>query len=223
MRKNDPLINQLLAEVDFGFVFGEQLILEYDFIRHCIDNKIESMVLIDTYVKKNEIRLNTYESLLRSSEHTLKNQFVKSQFFEKLFGEYVADFKEFNIQFSKIDLEFLAFRKTFPIRLEAISLLNCTLAQKERAPAVFTELIMYARRHFLIRNEVALLRKGASGISTQESTALLLFSIILESNEQDLIYAMMQEGAHKVIRDMMKEYPSLNKRFPVLAAFTNKF
>jgi hypothetical protein len=72
VRKNDQFLNQLLAEVDFGFVFGEQLILEYDFIKHCIHNKIESMVLIDTYVKKNEIRLNTYETLLRSSEHTLK-------------------------------------------------------------------------------------------------------------------------------------------------------
>jgi hypothetical protein len=72
VRKNDAYINQLLSEADFGFVFGEQLILEYDFIRHCIDNKIESMVLIDTYVKKNEIRQNTYECLLRSSEHTLK-------------------------------------------------------------------------------------------------------------------------------------------------------
>ena len=80
---------------------------------------------------------------------------------------------------------------------------------------------MYARRHFLIRNEVALLRMGK--VSNEEATSLLLFSIILESNEEDLIYAMMQEGVHKTIRDMMKEYPSLNKRFPILAAFTNKF
>lgn len=97
VRKNDAWLNSLLAEVDFGFVFGEQLILEYDFIRHCIDNKIESMVLIDTYVKKNEIRLNTFEALLNSQEHTLKTQFIKSHFFEKMFAEYVADFKEFNI------------------------------------------------------------------------------------------------------------------------------
>ncbi len=73
------------------------MILEYDFIRHCIDNKIESMVLIDTYVKKNEIRLNTYEALLRNGEHTLKTQFIKSNFFEKLFADYIQDFKEFNI------------------------------------------------------------------------------------------------------------------------------
>lgn len=82
---------------------------------------------------------------------------------------------------------------------------------------------MYARRHFLIRNEVAILRQGGKGVSTKEATSLLLFSIILESNEEDLIYAMMQEGAHKIIRDMMKEFPSLNKRYPILAAFTNKF
>ena len=77
---------------------------------------------------------------------------------EKLFLDYMQDYREFNIQFSKIDLEFLAFRKTFPIRLEGISIINSTLIQKARAPSVFTELIMYARRHFLIRNEVTMLR-----------------------------------------------------------------
>lgn len=197
------------------------MILEYEFIKHCIDSKIESMVLIDSYVKKNEIRLNTFEHLVRNSEHTLKDQFLKSNFIEKLCSQYIQDFREFNIQFSKIDLEFLAFRKTFPIRLESLSIINTCLMQKDRAPAIFTELMMYSRRHFLIRNEVALLMKGR--VSNQESTSLLLFSIILESNEEDLIYVMMQEGVHKVVRDLMKEYPSLNKRFPILAAFTNKF
>ena len=47
------------------------------------------MVLIDTYVKKNEIRLNTFEYLLRNSEHSLKSQFIKSNFFEKLFSDYI--------------------------------------------------------------------------------------------------------------------------------------
>jgi hypothetical protein len=58
-------------------------------MRHCIDNKIESMVLIDTYVKKNEIRLNTYEYLLRSNEHTLKHQLIKSNFIDKMFSDYI--------------------------------------------------------------------------------------------------------------------------------------
>lgn len=84
VRKNSHFLNRLLAESNFGFVFGEHLILEYDFIRHCIDNKIESMVLIDSYVKKNEIRLNTYESVLRSSEVTLKDQFLNSAFIEHM-------------------------------------------------------------------------------------------------------------------------------------------
>jgi hypothetical protein len=48
---------------------------------------------------------------------------------------------------------------------------------------------MYARRHFLIKTELDLLRRGRIG--AKESTALLLFAIILESNEDDLIHALM--------------------------------
>lgn len=123
-------------------------------MRHCIDNKVESLVLIDSYVKKNEIRLNTFEYLLRNSRQELKDQFIKSNFIDRLFLDYICDFREFNIQFSKIDLEFLAFRKSFPIRLEAISLLNTALSLKNHATGVFTEVIMYVRRHNLIRNEL---------------------------------------------------------------------
>jgi hypothetical protein len=221
VRKDSRFLNQLLSEANFGFVFGEQLVLEYDFIRHCIDNKIESMVLIDSYVKKNEIRLNTFEYLLRSGEATLKDQLLKSAFMDKLFADYVSDFREFNIQFSKIDLEFLAFRRSFPIRLECISLINTALMLKTEAPRVFTELVMYARRHFLIKEELDMLRRGR--LSNKESTSLLLFAIFLESNEEDLIYVMMQEGAPEVLRQLTRDHPSLGRKFPILTAFTTSF
>jgi hypothetical protein len=35
---------------------------------------------------------------------------------------YIHDFREFNIQQSRIEVEFLAFRKGFPLRQEAISI-----------------------------------------------------------------------------------------------------
>lgn len=92
------------------------------------------MVLMDSYVKKNEIRLNTFEYLLRSHEHTLKDQFIKSNFCDRLFSDYIKDFREFNIQFSKIDIEFLAFRRSYPVRLESISLLNTCLMLKKNSP-----------------------------------------------------------------------------------------
>merc|ERR1711912_6365 len=104
---------------------------------------------------------------------TLKEQFLKSNFIEKLFLEYLMDFREFDIQFSAIDLEFLAFRKSFPLRLECISIINTTLMLKLNAPSIFTELIMYSRRHFMVRNEINLLQRGK--MSSKESTSLLLF------------------------------------------------
>ena len=147
------------------------------------------MVLMDSYVKKNEIRLNTFEFLLRSHEHTLKDQFIKSNFCDRIFSEYIQDFREFNIQFSKIDIEFLAFRRSYPLRLESISLLSTALTRKAEAPQVYTEMLMYARRNFLVRTEMNLLQTVS--MTNKEATSLLLFAIILESNEEDLIYVMV--------------------------------
>ena len=179
VRKDDKFINQLLSQANFGYVFGQHLVLEYDFIRNCIDNQIESLVLIDSYVKKNEIRLNTFEFLLQSSERTLKDQFLQSPFIDKMLGDYIYDFREFNIQFSKIDLEFLAFRRSYPIRLECISMLNTALMHHAEAHNVFSDFVKYARMHFLVKRELDLLRRGKVG--NKESTALLLFAVIFES------------------------------------------
>lgn len=166
------------------------MLLDLEFIRHCIDNQVESLVLMDSYVKKNEIRLNTFEFLMRNSERTIKDQFIKSNFCEYVFLEFIADYREFNIQFSKIDLEFLAFRRSYPLRLEAISLLNTTLTLKNHAPQIYSEILMYARRHLLIRTEMATLAASAC-VNSKEATVLLLFAVILESNQSDLIYVMV--------------------------------
>lgn len=50
-------------------------------------------------------------------------------------------------------------------------------------------MLMYARRHFLVRSEMNLLQHG--GMTNREATSLLLFAIIVESNEEDLIYVMV--------------------------------
>jgi len=92
---------------------------------------------------------------------------------------------------------------------------------RDEAPRVFTELVTYARRHFLIKQELDLLRRGRLG--TRESTSLLLFAIILESNEEDLIHVMMQEGAAEVLRGLIRDHPSLKRKFPILGAFTSPF
>jgi len=86
-------------------------------------------------------------------------------------------------------LEFLAFRRSYPLRLEAISILNTALMLKANAPQIYTEMLMYARRHFLVRSEMNFLQHG--GMTNKEATSLLLFAIIVESNEEDLIYVMV--------------------------------
>lgn len=78
---------------------------------------------------------------------------------------------------------------------------------------------MHTRRCNLIQSECDVVRKGVR-ITNKEATSLLLFGIILEANEHDLVYVMTQEGVPARIQTLMKEYPSLNKRFPILSAYT---
>ena len=66
---------------------------------------------------------------------------------------------------------------------------NTALMLKANAPQIYTEMLMYARRHFLVRSEMNLLQHG--GMTNREATSLLLFAIIVESNEEDLIYVMV--------------------------------
>ena len=49
---------------------------------------------------------------------------------------------------------------------------------------------MYSRRHLMIRQELAILQTNMV-VKSKEATCLLLFAIILESNESDLIYVMV--------------------------------
>lgn len=162
--------------------------LEYEFLRHTIENQIEGLVLLDTFVKKNEIRLNTFEQILVNTEQSFRTQFIKSGIIEKICKDYINDFSEFNATFNKIDLNFIAFRKSYPMRMEAITFFNTVLLHRETAPDVFKEFMMYIRRHFVIRNEVANLTRLKAG--TEEITSLLFLSVVLESKEDDLIYLM---------------------------------
>jgi hypothetical protein len=134
VRMNKSHINELLAFANFGKVLGNQLLLDYEFVCHCVDNCAENPSLLNSYVKKNEVRLNTVEFLLRNHEHTLKDQLLKSSFLRKVLMDYIHDFREFGIQQSKINVQFLAFRKGFPLRQEAISIFNTILLCKDDAP-----------------------------------------------------------------------------------------
>jgi len=93
---------------------------------------------------------------------------------------------------------------------------------KNYAPQIYNEFLMYSRRHMLVKQELAQL-STCMAVNSKEATCLLIFAILLESNDSDLIYVMVQEGAHRVIRTLMQEQPSLNKRFPILREFINKF
>lgn len=68
-----------------------------------------------------------------------------------------------------------------------------------------------------MRNEINNLSHGK--ITSQQSTSFVLFTVILEAEQEDLIYVMKLEGVDRIVHKLMVEFPSLKKRFPLLASF----
>jgi hypothetical protein len=57
-------------------------------------------------------------------------------------------------------------------------------------------------------------------VTSKEATSLLLLAIVLEAKEEDLEFVMTQAGVPQTMSTILKQQPSLETRFPILAAYT---
>ena len=218
VKLNDPGLNESLEKSNFGHVFGEHLQLQYDFLKLTMDFETERLGLLDVYVEQNENRLSIVEYLLKSNSAILKTQFLKSRFVERLAEEYIKDSREFSVRFNKIDLKFLAYRQSYPIRNEAISIMSEILKSKESAYELYTELIQRLYRHQVISHESDIIRNYTSVPELKLQTALVFFSVILQAGD-DIDRGMKDEGVTDSINVVLAAKPELKQEFPLLTKY----
>ena len=218
VKLNYPELNEVLERNNFGHVFGEHLQLQYDFLKLAMDFETERLGLLDVYVEQNENRLFTLEYLLKSKSSILKTQFLKSRFVERLAAEYIKDSREFSVRFNKIDLKFLAYRQSYPIRNEAISIMSELLKSKETAYELYAELIQRLSRHQVITHEVEIVKNYANVPELKLQTALVFFSVILQAGD-DIDRTLKDEGVTDIINTILKAKPRLKNEFPMLGKY----
>ncbi len=218
LQLNNDEINKRLEKADFGRVFGEQLQLQYEFLRLAMDSETERLGLLDVYVEQNCNRLCTVEYLLQSKSALIKNQFLKSRFVEKLAAEYVGDMREFSVKYNKIDLKFLAYRHSYPIRNESISIMAEILKNKESGYELYTELIQRLYRHQVIAHERDIVRAHETAPELQVQTSLVFFSMLLQA-EEDVLRGFKDEGVGEAMNEILKSKPLLQRQFPLLAKY----
>lgn len=218
LKRNEDKINKQLEDLNFGQIFGEHLILQYEFLKLTIDSQAERLGLLDIYVEQNYNRLSILGYLLSSHSSTLKNQFLKSHFLEKMISEYIKDTREFSVKFNKIDIKFLAFRHSYPLRNESISIMSEIIKNKRNAYELYTELMQRIYRHQLIAHECATISLNQKAPELQMQTALLFFSILLQA-EDDISHAFKDEGVNVAINKILTQNIMLKKQFPLLAKY----
>eukprot|EP00831_Metopus_contortus_P008746 TRINITY_DN13360_c0_g1_i4.p1 TRINITY_DN13360_c0_g1~~TRINITY_DN13360_c0_g1_i4.p1 ORF type:complete len:900 (-),score=123.90 TRINITY_DN13360_c0_g1_i4:33-2657(-) len=218
VQKDNKIINEKLESLNFGQLFGEQLQLQYEFMKITMDYETERLGLLDIYVEQSSCRLCTLEYLLKSSSAELKKQFLKSRFIEKMSSEYIIDTREFSVKYNKIDLKFLAFRYSYPIRNESISIIHEIIKNKATAYDLYTELIQRLYRNQIIAHECNIIKNHSSMPELQMQTSLLFFSVLL-SIETDMVYAFKDEGVIEAMVEIMKNKPRLKFQFPLLAKY----
>ena len=183
VKANEDPINEALEALNYGQTFGLQLQLQYEQIKISVDAETDTEGMLELYAEQNCNRLATVEYLLQSGSHKLKTQFLKSRFIERMTTEYIKDTRQFATKFNKIDLRFLAFAKSYPLRNEAISIISLLLQHKATANELSTELIQRLNIHQVISHECEIIKSYEAEPEMRVQTALLFFSVLLGHRE----------------------------------------
>jgi len=215
---NIPVLNEQLEKSNFGGVFGEQLQLQYEFLRLAMESETERLGLLDVYVEQNSNRLTTIENILKSKSSILKTQLLKSRFIERLASEYMKDTHEFSVKYNKIDLKFLAYRYSYPVRNEAISIMSEIFKNKENAYELYTELVQRLYRHSSIYDESSIIKNHSVENDLKVQTSLVFFSVLLQAGE-DIERGLKDEGVTESINEILRAKPILQGQFPMLAKY----
>ena len=99
----------------------------------------------------------------------------------------MLDFRQFFTFFKKISIEFLVFKESYPIRMEALSFINLIVKKNGLVynNYIYDELIKCIKKHHLLQNEFMIIKNCLKGPKVH--SVFLLISIIVNYKEKELI------------------------------------
>lgn len=209
--------NITLGKFKFGLEFSRQLSLQYIRLIHIIINHTEPLHLLQYYPPSRQIRLATFFNLLQYPN--LQMQFLDTNFMEMLVKDFLTDYKVLSAKFNKLNLEFLPFRDTPPVRCEAINIIMIIIKEKKKCKLVYDDLLLHIQRYKTIQNEVLNVQTSNPVI---QSTAFELLQAFISSGEQQLEYLMMQSNAKSVFNSIIQTDSQIGTKFPVIYDYTIK-
>ena len=165
--KGEDYYNSIFSKIKFGSVFSDLLKTQYETISLFLNEDNIDISIIDNYMVENRLRIHIFENMMNLSKKydDIKLQFLQSEFLQFMFSSLVFDFRKFKTDYKKLSLEFLAYKNAYPLRTEALSLLNIIIKKynnpnnkTEIDSFIYDEMIRNMKISHLIQNELAIIK-----------------------------------------------------------------
>ncbi len=99
------------------------------------------------------------------------------------------DFQVFYTDYKKLSFEFLAFKDSFPLRMEAISFINLIIKKRDSDDKtnrlIYDEVVKNMKKYRLINHELSVIKNFIKG--NKIHSVFLFFGVIFNSGNSDLL------------------------------------
>ena len=227
--QNDPFYNKLFEKIKFGVLISELFKIQYETISLFLNQENIDTSVLDNYMAEVRIRLGLFENMMKLPKKfdDIKMQFIENDFINYIFKNMIFDFRKFKTDFKKLTLEFLAFKSSYVLRAESLSILNIIFKKNNNINGrtkidcfVFDEVIRNIRVFNFVQNELNLIKKKAKG--NEVLSSLGFFNMILSNNERDIIKIMNLENASNYFIYAIQKDNSIKKLYPFIPEYVKK-
>ena len=205
----DNYYNVIFNKMKIGILLSDLFISQLETLSLFLVQDNIDISILNNYMAEVNIRIKLIEtiSMLPKTFDEIKMQFLQSDFINYIFKYMIDDNRKFRTSSKKLALEFLAYKSSFPMRNEAIVILDIIFKKyynlKKRTETdcfIFDEIIRNVKVFHLVQNQLAIIKTKIKG--NEVLSVLEFFNMILSNNEREIIKIMNLEKGSMFLIDL---------------------
>ena len=225
----DSYYNAIFNKMKIGILLSELFIYQLETLSLFLNQDNIDISIINNYMAEVKIRIGLIETIssLPKTFDDIKMQFLQSEFINYVFRYMIDDNRKFRTSSKKLSLEFLNYKNSFPMRNEAIVILDIIFKKyynlKKRTDAdcyIYDEIIRNVKVFHLVQNQLAIIKTKIKG--SEVLSVLGFFNMILSNNEREIIKIMNLENAKDYFIYALQKETSIKKMFPFIVEYIDK-
>lgn len=203
LEKNDPEYNSIFEATHLVYFISALFQKQYSLLQMFIRTKTESIHVIGRYVEESNLRIRTFEGLLKCTNAIVKQEVLESQMIHRIINTLLASKTELDVGFYRSNYKFLVFRNFLPFRAEALAMISLIFWNKAENDHIYNELINEIIKANSLRTELEYLRQKKNRLL--KLSALSFFSRLVHSGDRHINYLMREQGVYDALSKEFEE------------------